>query len=479
MKTLDFCLLVVVAFVFMVLAGCTPAVAGPAGTPTPAPTDVAPEPDNALMIRSVQVDGGQIIVSGRSTLPDGMCILTELRAGGQAQAWWPAETCATVQQGDWQISVRLGQGNTPAQLAVTPMYEVRAWQQGQPSTSVVFPFDLAGPPTPPPVQEVVFQPMSIPEAGLTVQVPSGWQQTASAWAWSPDESGRTIVGVAWMDLEPPVIPEAAMLPKGAQILDSEEVTLGWGNGRRFLLEVYAEDAQATGGKAPVQAVELHTLVVVELDGARRAFDLYASAPTASELDALKPVLRHMLDTSALAEAGQSTTPANHVQPEGWQIYEDDTYGFAFSYPPDWTVRELLVDGPGMPGDWPIAQTVQVLPNEWAEQLDRGGPPDPTRPSVVAPLHVEVCVGSPEQYRRVYPAPDQSEEMTVNGIAVSVERNVLSDQITQIRYVFLSPLDGELRVVLNDMLTGFSERVQENEAVAEAIPLIVATFGFTE
>jgi hypothetical protein len=70
-------------------------------------------------------------------------------------------------------------------------------------------------------------------------------------------------------------------------------------------------------------------------------------------------------------------------------------------------------------------------------------------------------------------------MTVNGIAVRVEREVLSDQITQIRYVFPSPADGELRVVLSDMLTGFSERVEGNEAVAELIPLIVATFEFTK
>jgi hypothetical protein len=123
--------------------------------------------------------------------------------------------------------------------------------------------------------------------------------------------------------------------------------------------------------------------------------------------------------------------------------------------------------------------MQILPSEWAEELDRPGPPDPSRPSVAAPLNLEVCVGPLEQYHRAYPEPAQGETIAVNGIAVSVERNVLSDRITQIRYVFPSPRNGELRVVLNDMLTGFSERVEGNEAVAEVIPLIVATFEFTE
>jgi hypothetical protein len=53
--------------------------------PTPAP--VLQEPDNVLAIREVQVDASRIGVSGKSALPDGTCIQTELRANGQAQDW--------------------------------------------------------------------------------------------------------------------------------------------------------------------------------------------------------------------------------------------------------------------------------------------------------------------------------------------------------------------------------------------------------
>jgi hypothetical protein len=87
-----------------------------------------------------------------------------------------------------------------------------------------------------------------------------------------------------------------LLPQPAQIIDSQEVTLSWAKGRSFTIEVYAP---ATGGeKAPVQSVERHTIVVVEQDGFRRAFDLYAVAPTQEELASLVPSLQHILDTSA-------------------------------------------------------------------------------------------------------------------------------------------------------------------------------------
>jgi hypothetical protein len=460
---------------------------------------VLSEPDTVLMIRSVQVDAGQISVSGWNRLPDGTCILTELYANGQRQDWWPMDTCATVHRGEWQISARLGRGDAPVQLEKTPWYEVRAWQRGHTSTSVVFPFDLEGPPTPAPQQarvtvevpsrwrrllpEITYQPVIISDVGLMAEIPSGWRRIVPEWSWTPEESGRVRICVDWLDIEPPTIPEAALLPKHAQILDSKEVTLSWGSGRSFLLEVYEEAVQGADQKAPVQAIELHTLVFadradVDRGDARRAFDLYATAPTSDDLDALRPVLQHMLDTSVL-EASQAPTSLVLASQENWPVFRDDRYGFAFSHPANWTVRELQTEGLGMPDDWPVAETMQILPSEWAEELDRRGPPDPSRPSVAAPLNLEVCIGPLAQYHRAYPEPAQSETITVNGIAVSVERNVLSDRITQIRYVFPSPRDGELRIVLNDMLTGFADRVAENEAVVQAIPLIVATFEFTE
>ena len=108
-------------------------------------------PQGNITIEGVQVtDGEQIAVHGQSTLPDGTCLGSELWAGGEPQAWWPGNTCVPVQNGAWQISVHLGSGEAPADLDPSAQYMLRVYQQNGPDIVSVFPFDLAGPPTPKP-----------------------------------------------------------------------------------------------------------------------------------------------------------------------------------------------------------------------------------------------------------------------------------------------------------------------------------------
>jgi hypothetical protein len=105
----------------------------------------------SITIEGVQVMAGErISVRGRSRLPDGTCLGTELWADGELQTWWPGDTCVPVQDRAWQLSVRLGQDGAPAELDATAQYMVRAYQQNGPNIVFVFPFDLAAPPTPSP-----------------------------------------------------------------------------------------------------------------------------------------------------------------------------------------------------------------------------------------------------------------------------------------------------------------------------------------
>lgn len=107
----------------------------------------AKRPTDVLSIDRVRVDAEQVLVSGPSSLPDGTCILTELRADGQLAEWWPATTCATVDNGEWQIIVSLGQGDSPTKLEADVLYEVHARQQGHAPAEPAFPFELSSPPT--------------------------------------------------------------------------------------------------------------------------------------------------------------------------------------------------------------------------------------------------------------------------------------------------------------------------------------------
>ena len=62
-----------------------------------------------------------------------------------------------------------------------------------------------------------------------------------------------------------------------------------------MVEVYGEAVQG-GGQAPVEAVEIHTLIVVEREGTRRAYDVYVSAPMQEHLVVLEPLLAHALES---------------------------------------------------------------------------------------------------------------------------------------------------------------------------------------
>ncbi|MBN2393489.1 MAG: hypothetical protein JXR84_22340 [Anaerolineae bacterium] len=148
--------------------------------------------------------------------------------------------------------------------------------------------------TPPAGDPLAYQPVTVAETGLTVEVPESWEQRAPEWAWEPFGDQGQRVGVNWVDLQAPQEPEAALLPDNAQILESEEVDLTWSTGRSFTLEVYAPAAEGGDAKAPVAAVEQHLIVVMEQDGGRRAYDFYAVATTAEQLDVVMPVYHHLL-----------------------------------------------------------------------------------------------------------------------------------------------------------------------------------------
>jgi len=142
------------------------------------------------------------------------------------------------------------------------------------------------------------QEAGIAEIGLAFEVPADWQQVAGQNAWTPSQDSGVRVGVDWMELEPPMEVEAVMLPGQSQVLASEPVTLSWAGGRRITLEVYVSPWEGEG-RAPVESVESHVLVVRTDGGTRLAVDFYASAPTEEALKEAESVLQRMVDSSRL------------------------------------------------------------------------------------------------------------------------------------------------------------------------------------
>jgi hypothetical protein len=121
----------------LLLAAC-----GMAGTPQ--------DQKGTITTESVQVTpGSHIEFAGRSTLPDGTCLHTQLSADGTPVTWWPAETCVEVEGGNWQVRVQLGENGAPQGMSRGNQYVLRVWERDNPSVEAEpFWFDLSGPPEP-------------------------------------------------------------------------------------------------------------------------------------------------------------------------------------------------------------------------------------------------------------------------------------------------------------------------------------------
>ena len=214
---------------------------------------------------------------------------------------------------------------------------------------------------------------------------------------------------------------------------------------------------------------------------RRGFDVYASAPTVEQLAEIKSVLEHALETAALGNPDiieEEEEEEEEVETANWSVLSDETYGFQLVYPKDWIIKDLNPQGPGTPDDWPIERVAIFYPQAWADRFESSGPPDPSAPPAIPTLSLEVCVGPEEQFRRVYVEPNQSEILTINGIEAIREETGSGEYVT-VQYVFQSPTDPNVHVSLIDNLSQFTDRAAGHPDIVELIPVVVATFEFTE
>jgi len=97
---------------------------------------------NQISINGVTASDEQITIRGKSSLPDGTCVRSELWADGDLLGWWPDDACATVKEGAWELSVALARGNLQAGVE----YVVHAYEPGASKSAAAFPFDLGEPP---------------------------------------------------------------------------------------------------------------------------------------------------------------------------------------------------------------------------------------------------------------------------------------------------------------------------------------------
>jgi hypothetical protein len=148
---------------------------------------------------------GQFTLAGKSTLPDGTCLHTQLFCQDEPLSWWPADTCVTVQGGAWRISVSLQERGAPYERPPEGDYTLVAYQEGRRIASDVFAIENGGPYVPPTaVPTATAQPSPTPTA---VPSPTPVEIDGRDFDWSPDGRAVVVTGFAeprriWIAREP-------------------------------------------------------------------------------------------------------------------------------------------------------------------------------------------------------------------------------------------------------------------------------------
>lgn len=106
--------------------------------------------ETAITITTVHVEQGKsILIAGTSSLPEGAQLQVELWADTAKVAHWPADATAQVSKSKWEAVVPLENASGTIELDPQQTYQVRVYQQNNPTTMALpFPFDLAGPEPP-------------------------------------------------------------------------------------------------------------------------------------------------------------------------------------------------------------------------------------------------------------------------------------------------------------------------------------------
>ena len=149
--------------------------------------------------------------------------------------------------------------------------------------------------------------------------------------------------------------------------------------------------------------------------------------------------------------------ADEIQPEvvegkptvKWQVFQDGEYGIRFQYPAAWSVQEAEIADSG--DDVPIERVILFAPQGWE--------------GIVAPVAVEIGLGSPEELERVWPGLVAAQSSTVTAVGYNVL--VWQSPSDEGFCVFEHPVASKLRVA-------FRDSVGEEEIVSRMLD----TFEFT-
>jgi len=141
-----------------------------------------------------------------------------------------------------------------------------------------------------------YKEVTIPDLGLTLEVPKEASRIESLWKWEVPGIPEGHLGFNYKRFKPPMEPES-ILPGPSLILESEAVAFEWGTGRSYTMEIYAPiPPSPEDEKAPVESVQHHIVITADIKGERVILDFFAGTSGAGDLTALKPLLQQMAES---------------------------------------------------------------------------------------------------------------------------------------------------------------------------------------
>ncbi len=180
------------------------------------------------------------------------------------------------------------------------------------------------------------------------------------------------------------------------------------------------------------------------------------SPVATPEVAATEAMTGTTEAAPAASAGAGEMPAQAKAVQTWPVLWDPEIGFEVRYPQGWLVGEAEVTEQ----DAPITRVYTLTPANWAEDY--------------APLLVEVSEGSAADFRKAYSEPTQTEERQIGPLTYQYETSGSEGSLEHYA-VFTSPDTPDLRVVIRDTVTGFTDRAQAHADLAPLVQQVIESF----
>jgi hypothetical protein len=153
-------------------------------------------------------------------------------------------------------------------------------------------------------------------------------------------------------------------------------------------------------------------------------------------------------------------PALTKDVQGWPVLWDPEYGFEVRYPDGWVVADVDVADE----DAPVVRAYALSPANWEQAWN--------------PIVVEISQGTQEAFRQHYKEPGATESRSIGPLTYNYE-TVGQQGSAEHLAVFQSRDNPDVRIVIRDAVSGFSDRAGAGADLQSAVEQVIQSFRWRQ